>query len=549
MWSKIWNSIKGVIQKLIGKKDISDALHIMPTVSNAMKDAIELWGVMYKNQASWLHEPTLSNPIKIVSLGLPSFIASEKARMATLEMVTVITAPDTVPKDDDMHIDRNYAPKTRAEYLNMMYQLNLIPHIRRQLEYGIAKGGLVIKPYIYNKNKLGFTFCQADDFYPISFNSLGEMTEAAFTDIIVSDKDVYTRLEYHSFDEATRTVTVVNKAYKRFVTNTIDSAQNTNMLGVEIPLTSVSKWADLAPIVTINNVDRLLFAYFKMPEANTIDSLSPLGVSAYSRAVGLIREADLQYSRMIWEYEGGQMAIDIDIDALKTVKDNKGNLVEMPNQFQNRLYRKIDLNSEDTYEIFAPNLRDTNYNAGLNSILMRIEDTCGISRGTLSDITRSEAKTATEMLIMRQRSYSENTDIQKALQAALEDTVYVMNVYCDLYDLAPSGEYSISFTWDDSLISSPDEELQRRLTLMNSGIESRVNVRMWYFGETEDQARKAIEEATSEQKERTDALSPPQPTGQPLNQSAPTNNPANKTPKKPEDNKSNAQKNSGGKIE
>lgn len=36
------SSIKGVIQKLIGKKDISDALHIMPTVSNAMKDAIEL---------------------------------------------------------------------------------------------------------------------------------------------------------------------------------------------------------------------------------------------------------------------------------------------------------------------------------------------------------------------------------------------------------------------------------------------------------------------------------------------------------------------------
>lgn len=120
--------------------------------------------------------------------------------------------------------------QTRAEYLNMMYQLNLIPHIRRQLEYGVAKGGLVIKPYIYNKNKLGFTFCQADDFYPISFNSLGEMTEAAFTDIIVSDKDVYTRLEYHSFDEATRTVTVVNKAYKRFVTNTIDSAHISNLI-------------------------------------------------------------------------------------------------------------------------------------------------------------------------------------------------------------------------------------------------------------------------------------------------------------------------------
>ena len=123
---------------------------------------------------------------------------------------------------------------------------------------------------------------------------------------------------------------------------------------------------------------------------------------------------------------------------------------------------------------------------------MRIEDVCGISRGTFSDITRSEAKTATELMIMRQRSYATNADIQKALQKALEDTVYVMNVYSTLYNLAPEGAYAVSYEWDDSLITNPDEELQRRLTLANAGVESRINIRMWYYGETKEQAEQQL---------------------------------------------------------
>lgn len=529
---------------MIGAKDIEQVLNITPAVSDKMSDAIELWDRMYKDDADWLHEPSIGDPIKIVSLGLPSFISSEKARMATLEMVTAITSPDKAPKDDDMKVTSETPVTTRAEFLNKMYQLYLIPNIRRQLEYGIAKGGLVIKPYIYKDNQIAFTFCQANDFFPLSFDSLGNMTEAAFTDTVTIGSSIYTRLEYHKYDVTTQTVTVINKAYKQFQSKSSDNAHK--YLGVEVSLTEVPTWSKIAPQASIKNVDRLLFAYFKMPEANTVDSLSPLGVSAFSRAVNLIREADLQYSRMIWEYEGGQLAVDADVDALKTVKDSKGNLIEVPNMLQARLFRKVDLNDEQTYNVFSPNLRDANYNNGLNAIMMRIEDVCGISRGTMSDITRSEAKTATEMLIMRQRSYAANADIQKALQKTLDDVVYIMNVYCDLYSLAPAGEYAVSYTWDDSLINSPEEELARRLTLLNAGIESRINIRMWYFGETEDQAKQAIEDATEEQKKRTEAMTPPTPNGQ-QTQSTNTNNPEDKVPKKPtEPTNNNNNKTTGG---
>lgn len=545
MWHKLWSIIVGVIQRMMGAQTIEQALHIMPVVSDKMQDAIELWDRMYKNEAEWLHEPSIGDPIKIVSLGIPSLIASEKARTATIEMKSVITEPNSIASDKDYQIKENFIPKTRAEYLNKQYQLNLLPQIRRQLEYGIAKGGLVIKPFVYNKTELGFTFCQADDFLPIAFDSTGKMTEAAFVEKIFDKANVYTRIEYHKLNLDTNSVIIINRAFKTIKSNN----DNKDELGSEIPLESVSAWKDILPEAQINNVNRLLFSYFRMPEANTIDPSSPLGVSAYSRAVGLIREADLQYSRLVWEYEGGQLAVDVDLDALKTVevkRDGKTVKEEVPSILQGRLFRKVDLNAEDTYKVFNPSLRDNNYISGLNNILMRIEDTVGLSRGTLSDITRSEAKTATEMLILRQRSYSSNNDIQKALQNALEDAVYIMNVYATLFKLAPEGEISTSYEWDDSLISSPEEELGRRLTLANAGIESKINIRMWYYGETEEQATAQLAKISEEQLRQAQVsaiasglvqqqqmqLQQQQTGGEPMN-----NNPQSKVPTSVEDTK------------
>lgn len=55
-------------------------------------------------------------------------------------------------------------------------------------------------------------------------------------------------------------------------------------------------------------------------------------------------------------------------------------------------------------QVFSPALRDVSILNGLNDLLMRIEDTCGLARGTFSN-PQSEARTATEIKILKQRSY------------------------------------------------------------------------------------------------------------------------------------------------
>ena len=620
MFSEIWNKIKEIVSKMLPKKSIENVIHVTPCVSDRMADAIQLWSDMYEGNSPWLKEPTDADPVRIVSLGLPALIASEKARMVTLEMKSEINAPmvevtvggepfegqdpeqfqnpeETDPTNSNLgtaegnavgsakendgvtpggitmssafkqrYIKQPKGPTERADFLNKQYK-KLKRQIRRQLEYGIAKGGIVIKPYIVlydnkktentataqdaqktssftsdsknsnsakmnvdnkknvntdsattstngtlqydgnlDKAEIEFDFVQADRFFPLAFDANGKVIEAAFiqTKVNKAMERVYIRLEYHKLEN--RTLTVQNMAFESTDmglanSNNIKTATN---LGRAIPLTDVPEWATMQPTTVIEGVDRLLFAYFRMPEANTVDPYSPLGVSGYSRVVNLIKDADMQYSRLLWEFEGGEMAIDVDRNALMI----DGDKTIVP-QKQQRLFRKVDLNTEDTYNVFAPALRDVSITNGLNTIFMRIEDACGLSRGTLSEVTQQEAKTATELKILKQRSYATNADIQMALQDALEDAVYVMDVYCDLYDVTPAGEYETSFEWDDSIIVDSESELSKRITLMQNGLASRLETRMWYFGETENQARLALQqvdkEATESMRQKAEA--------------------------------------------
>ena len=554
---------------MLGAKTIEQVLGIKSGMSEEMEAAINLWSKMYENHAPWLKEPTKESPVRITSLGLPSLIASEKARMATLEMEVEINAPmeeieepnpDYIPPGIDengmptlgqgsMTIKKN-VPKgntERADFMANQFE-KVKKQIRRQLEYGIAKGGLAIKPYLIldkdfksseiNENKsvdnktidnnsknanmstnivksnnseyedvkdykaqFEFEYIQADGFYPLAFDGSGKMTEAAFLQKKEDKDTTYSRIEYHKLVD--KKVTVINLAFKsNKMLKGLQPGTETD-LGVEIPLTDVPEWASLQPKTTIEGVDRLLFAYFKMPEANIIDTYSPLGVSGYSRVVNLIKDADMQYSRLLWEFEGGELAVDVDRDALKLVEtrpDGTEYQTERPIA-QERLFRKVDLNAEDTYNVFSPALRDTSYLNGLNAILTRIEDCIGMSRGTVSNTPYNEAKTATELKILRQRSYSTNADIQAALEDTLKDVVYIMDIMCSLYKITPEGEYECSFEWDDSILVDIETELSKRLTLMQSGLSSKLETRMWYFNETENQAKAALQKVDDEAKQ------------------------------------------------
>ena len=93
MWSIIVQKLKEIFAKMIGSRTLEQTLHVSPIISSEMENAIQLWSDMYKGNPPWVHEPTWEDPSRVVSLGIPALIASEKARTALLEFSSEVTTP------------------------------------------------------------------------------------------------------------------------------------------------------------------------------------------------------------------------------------------------------------------------------------------------------------------------------------------------------------------------------------------------------------------------------------------------------------------------
>jgi len=104
-------------------------------------------------------------------------------------------------------------------------------------------------------------------------------------------------------------------------------------------------------------------------------------------------------------------------------------------------------------------------------------------------------KTATEIKVSKQRSYTFVSDTQMALQRALEDLVYAMNFWAVLYGLIPPGnDYQVSFVWDDSIIVDAETERQTDRQDVAMGVMSLAEYRSKWYGETLEEAAKNLPE-------------------------------------------------------
>lgn len=454
MLQRIKDLIRQVTGKMFKRGTIEKELQVDIVTSDKMARAINEWTEMYENRPHWL-----SDTVK--SMNLAATVASEFARLITLEMESKVEGND---------------------YLNEQYQI-VINGIRPFVEYACAKGGVVFKPFINGEN-IEVDFTQADYFFPTSYNSRGEITGAVFVDTKTIGEKLYTRLEYHNL--TADGYYIANQAY---VTKAIEGSE---ALGKEIPLTEVDDWAELEPEVMIQNVDKPLFAYFKMPQANTIDPSSPLGVSVYSRAVGDIEEADRQYSRILWEYDGSELAIDASIDCFKVSGQDR---YELP-RGKERLFRMLHYEAHDykkPFETFSPDIRDVSLFNGLNNLLKQIEFKCGLAYGTISDPQQVE-KTAEEIKSSKQRSYQSVTDAQKSLQTALEHLVYAMGVVGSLAGLPVKTNNKVSSKWDDSIIIDVDKERISDRQEVAMGAMTLLEYRMKWYKEDEITAARMISE-------------------------------------------------------
>jgi len=416
---------------------------------NTMTSAINEWLSMYKGQATWV-----SQADGVFSCGIEQTLTRAIRNKILSEAVIEVEGEGE-----------------KADAIRDAFD-RLKKNINTELELALAVGGFILKPYM-DGERIGVEFVLQGEFIPYGFDDDGNLIDVGFVSQIKKANEVYTKIERHFIDDDIYTIT--SRAF--------------NERG-EVPLTSVSEWADITPVVRLMT-SVCLFGYYRVPLANTIDINSPLGISIYEPSKTLIQLADKQLSRLDWEYNGGQMAVDVDELAVSTsnLKFNK------LDECQQRLYRGIDLTDDKLYEVFAPSLRDANYRTGLNEYYKAIEDKTGVSRGTLSDV-QEQPKTATEVVSSKQREYITISENQNQLEECLYSLFDAMIVYANMQGLI--GDCSLMIDWGDSVLVDKSAELQEKIQLMQNGILTEAEVRAFYLGIEVEEAEEQLGQDTLE---------------------------------------------------
>lgn len=439
LWGRLKNFIfpQAVVQR---------AFNVSPAISQTMEQNINLW------YSLWINEPPWATA-DIVPLGLPGAVCREIVRPALVEFAANITGSQ------------------RADFLNDCFR-QASEGFLRQLEIGLAMGGVAFKPYVYG-DRILVDATSAAAFQPTRFDPSGQCIGGVFREKAKADGRYFVRLEYHDLDGTTYTIR--NRAYRSDASGSV---------GEEVPLSQVPAWADIPPELSIENMEGPLFAYFKTPFANTADTESQAGISVYGgAAVELIRQADEQWERIWWEFKSGQR---------KIFMDGTSSTAAM---FDRRLFEVAPFSLDGNFfEMFEPSFRDEPLYRGFQNILKQLEFQVGLSYGTISDPQAVE-KTATEIRSSKQRMYVTVDSIQKALQHTFDSLIYAIDAYATLYGLAPPGVYAVSYDWGDSILDDADtrdKEFARDLQILNAGIMNDWEFRAKYFAEDEETARKML---------------------------------------------------------
>lgn len=391
----------------------------------------------------------------------------------------------------------------RADYINQCVKAMIQKSIRDKVEEACGAGGIILKPNgTYNPTG-AIDYVMPGSFAVTEKNSNGDILGVIFIDRQIKGDDYYTRLEYQHFTSSIsddgegsgRTYTIENKAFK---------SKGSDSLGRSIKLTDVPEWKDIPESISISNVEKPLFGYFKMPYNNTIDYASPEGVAVFANCIEELRNLDVAWSRKDDEVDDSQHITFIDENALMKRDKNTGDKerVELP-RFVKGLKRGGD--AQNTIDEHVPTLLTEQRVADINSILSMISTKAGFSQGQFVLDRKTGVATATEIESDDSETVETINDIRASLKSAIKDLIYALDKYCDVFFNMQSGYVNALdddvadedvFYFKD-LLASFEQDRTRAYQLMMNGVYSKRK----YLKEYEGFNDKEIDEMFAERDE------------------------------------------------
>ena len=418
---------------------------------------------IFQGEPCWLDEED-----HIDTVNFAKAICSETARLATLGI--------------GIHIDGS----ARAEWLQKQME-KIYFQLRHWVEYGCAYGTVILKPNgntieLYTRNQ-----------FEVTHTTNGEIDGVVFHNQMKQGKKWYTRLEYHRFDGPLYRIS--NKCYVG------DSANDTKET-IDILLTP---WAELAEEAAAQNVEKPLFGVLRMPHANNIDLNSPFGLPIFSEAIQELRDLDIAYSRNAKEIIDSKRTVLLDSDSMITAGTK---LYMHTHTALNATRKQLGLpdvirnvkgdGREMFYQEINPELNTETRLKGINALLSQIGYKVGFSNGYFVFNESTGFQTATQVEADQQRTIQFIKDVRDKLEACLDGLIYAVNVFADLYAMAPAGAYEVTYDFSDITYNFEEERAHHyQLALQGHFPWEEYYVR--FLGYSREDAQLLLKMAKSEQ--------------------------------------------------
>lgn len=462
------------IEKITDLKDVS--------INDEMFQKIEIWKALYKGYYSEWHDvqyQTIDGPKqrRMFTLNMGKIVSSEMASLVYNEKCEISIDNETV-----------------SEFIHEVFKHNKFDKkFQDYVEYMFAHGGMVIKPYVEN-DKIMLSFVTADCFIPISWRN-DTINEAVFPYEFKKRNKKYTHLEWHLWE---------NGVY--VIRNEVYESQNGVDLGVKVPLKNF--FPDLEEEVSIGNIKRPIFAYFKPNTANNIDIQSPLGISIFANALDTMKAIDTAFDSFHREFRLGRKRILVPAHMVKTVIDPETGAAHRYFDSTDETYEAFGDGNMDSDKIqdISIELRVEEHVSAINALLNIFAMQTGFSTGTFTFDGQS-MKTATEVISEQSKTFKSKQSHENIIEEALQeliDSIVAMGVLYGMIN-APE-EYEVTVSFDDSIAEDKGAEINQQTQLVAAGMQSKKRAIMKVQGVTEEEAQQILQEIIEEERRQSPDL-------------------------------------------
>lgn len=331
------------------------------------------------------------------------------------------------------------------------------------MQWSMVGGAALVKP-IMTARGIEWRYIRRDGYIV-----LGRDADGALTDICTSEKTAKGKGWYTLIERRAATgngLLVSNKLY---------FSDNAATLGRLVSLETLDKYKGLQEKYLFPGITGIGLAEIKMPVANCVDG-SHDGISLLEPVQGLIHAINRNEYQLNREFELGRARVIASADMLHSTANGK--------KLDDDLFVGMEEDpSRVGLTIFAPELRNANYEQRRQAYLKAIENLLGIKRGILSDVEAAE-RTATEINTSAGDYAVSIMELQSLWYDTLQEALQLANQLLVLYGFCPEGTWKPEFltvTWGNGVLYDADKEWAERRQMVADGLLKPELALAWKF--------------------------------------------------------------------